>query len=165
MHRRDQVGADQAETGRYLTFTLGAEEYALPLLRVKEVIGYSEPTPIPQAPAHFRGVINLRGQVISIIDLRSKLSLETVAPRAETSIVILDLQGCLLGVVVDSVDCVLALAENEIDTQNDVGNFVNGRHVLGIAKKDDRLIILLDIRATLEVEDLETLKRQIPVAS
>lgn len=155
----DSTGAPgKPETGRYLSFTLCGEEYAIPLLHVKEVIGYTEPTPIPQAPSHFKGVINLRGQVISIVDLRLKLKLGKSEVGPESSIVILDLSPYCLGVVVDSVDCVMALNSSEIERSNDVENFVKGNHLLGIAKKDKKLILLLDIKATLEVADIKTIR-------
>lgn len=146
------------EAGRYLSFSLCGEEYAIPLLHVKEVIGYSEPTPIPHAPAHFKGVINLRGQVISIVDLRSKLKLPKMEVAPETSIVILDLAPYCLGMIVDSVDCVMPLNPSEIDASSDIESFVKGNHLLGIAKKDKKLILLLDIKATLEVGDMKFIK-------
>lgn len=151
-------GLENHEAGRYLSFTLCDEEYAIPLLHVKEVIGYSEPTPIPQAPTHFKGVINLRGQVISIVDLRSKLKLPKAEAGPETSIVILDLAPYCMGVIVDSVDCVMPLNPAEIDTSSDIESFVKGNHLLGIAKKDKKLILLLDIKATLEVGDMRFIK-------
>src|SRR4051812_20439300 len=92
---------------RQLVFSLGAESFAIPLLSVKEVIAVPEVTPIPFAPAHFKGIMNLRGQVISIIDLRAKLGIK---PRVggETSVIICDLAPICLGVIVDSIDCVVA---------------------------------------------------------
>lgn len=156
---------EAGEAGRYLSFTLCQEGYAIPLLQVKEVIGYSDPTPIPHAPSHFRGVINLRGKVISIIDLRSKLKLAKAEVASETSIVILDMEPYSLGVIVDSVDNVMALGRDEIDTSNDIESFVKSNHLLGIAKKDKKLILLLDIKSTLEVSDLKFLKTDAPAAA
>jgi len=84
---------------RYLAFSLGKEQYAIPLLQVKEVIGQTETTPMPYAPAHFKGIMNLRGQVISVIDLRLKFKMEAKESEGQTAIIILDLSPLSLGVV------------------------------------------------------------------
>src|SRR4051794_11838506 len=108
--------ARQADTSeRYLTFLLGKEQYAIPLLQVKEAIEMSEPTPIPQTPSYFKGVINLRGQVISVLDLRSKLQLEKIENGPKTAIIILDLEPSLcLGVIVDRINSVLAFHSEDV---------------------------------------------------
>lgn len=103
----------QDEVNRYLNFSLGEEEFAIPLLSVKEVIAVPETTPIPHTPPHFLGIMNLRGQVISVIDLRKKFSINTKNTE-ETSVIILDLKNHFLGVVVDSVTSVLAIKNSDI---------------------------------------------------
>lgn len=133
-----------AGTGdRYLAFSLCGEQFAIPLVDVKEVIGMTETTPVPCMPAHFKGILNLRGQIISVIDLRAKLRLKKADFGRETSIVILDMESLHLGVIVDSIDCVMAVTEENL------------------ARRDDRLTLLLDIRAALDADESKTMKNQI----
>lgn len=151
--------ARQAETSeRYLAFLLGKEQYAIPLLQVKEVIEMSEPTPVPQAPPYFKGVINLRGQVISVLDLRAKLKLPQVENGPKTAIVILDLDPSLsLGVVVDRVNSVLAFHSEDVSPAPDT--FSNKEQYLtGVARRENKMTLILDIRAALNMSDLNNLK-------
>lgn len=151
----------QADTSqRYLAFSLCEEQYAIPLLQVKEVIGMTEATPIPYTPPYFKGIINLRGQVISVIDLRSKLRLAKAEIGPETSIIILDLSPLCLGVIVDSINSVLAVTQEDLSPAPDVDSSVKEQYLTGVARKDNRLTLLLDIRSTLSVEDIQTLKNQ-----
>jgi purine-binding chemotaxis protein CheW len=150
--------ARQADTSdRYLAFSLRQEQYAIPLLQVKEVIGMTEPTPIPQTPPYFKGIINLRGQVISVIDLRSKLQLSKADDGPETSIIILDLEPLCLGVIVDSINSVLALGSDDLSPAPDTPTNKD-QYLTGVARKDNRLTLLLDIKATLNVQDLHAMK-------
>ena len=109
------------ESERFLGFSLGEEYYGIPLLKVREVIGMPEITPVPQSPKHFLGIMNLRGQVISIIDLRTKLN---VPPKkiSETAVVICDIGGAHLGIVVDSVNQVYSPNNGEITEKPDIQN-------------------------------------------
>jgi purine-binding chemotaxis protein CheW len=151
----------QTETSkRYLAFSLCEEQYAIPLLQVKEVIGMTEATPIPYTPSYFKGIINLRGQVISVIDLRSKLRLSKAEMGAETSIIILDLAPLCLGVIVDSINSVLALTDDDLSPPPDVESSIKEQYLTGVARKDGRLTLLLDIQSTLSVDDFKTLKNQ-----
>lgn len=150
---------------RYLVFSLAGEEYAVPLLEVKEVIGYVESTPIPYAPPYFKGVINLRGQVISVIDLRSKLNLTKAPASQERTIIILDLEPQCLGVIVDTVDRVIALAESDLSPVPTLEKLPPAVCLRNVARLDQRLILLLDLRASLGVEDRQALQSQIKQAS
>lgn len=145
---------------RYLVFTLVNEQYAVPLLQVKEVLGLTDTTPVPYTPSHFRGIMNLRGQVISIIDLRLKFKMGKSDFGPETAIIILDMAPLYLGVIVDSVDSVLGLTEEEISPSPDVETNVKTDYIEGVARKDKKLILLLNIEKTLNVEDLKALKVQ-----
>jgi purine-binding chemotaxis protein CheW len=148
----------QLETSeRYLAFSLKSEQYAIPLLEVKEVIGMTEATPIPGTPSYFRGIINLRGQVISVIDLRAKLQLVKPENGPETSIIILDLDQLCLGVIVDSINSVLALGPEDLSPAPD-GTDLKEQYLTGVARRDNRLTLLLDVRATLNIQDLAALK-------
>ena len=156
----DESPGKVSESQRYLVFSLSQETYAIPLLQVKEVIGYSETTPIPYAPSYFKGVINLRGQVISVMDLRTKLKLTKANFGAKTSIIILNLAPLCLGVIVDSINCVLALKPSELSPAPEVESPEREGCLTNIARKDEKLILLLDIENTLNVEDRKALKHQ-----
>ncbi len=154
--------ARQADTSnRYLAFLLGKEQYAVPLLQVKEVIQMSEPTPIPQTPSYFKGIINLRGQVISILDLRSKLQLPKIEDGPKTSIIILDLDPALcLGVIVDRINNVLAFQPEDVSPPPDTLS-ARDQYLTGIARRDNRITLILDIRAALSVQDVSAVKNSI----
>lgn len=146
------------EASRFLIFSLCSEQYAVPLLKVKEVIALTETTPVPYAPPYFKGIMNLRGQVISVIDLRTKLKMPKAEASAETAIIILDLSPLSLGVIVDSVESVLAVDLGEIQPPPEVGGGANTSYIKGVTRKDKKLILLLDIERTLSVDDLKAMK-------
>jgi len=148
------------EAQRYLAFSLCGEEYAIPLLKVKEVIALSEITPVPYTPPHFKGIMNLRGQVISVMDLRLKFRMAKPEITSETAIIILDLAPLSLGVIIDSVDSVLAVEPTEISPPPDLEVGVQKDHLTGVARKDKKLVLLLDIAKALSVEDIKILSNQ-----
>jgi len=143
---------------RFLGFSLGEEEYGIPLLKVREVIGVPEITPVPQSPKHFLGIMNLRGQVISIIDLRTKLG---IIPRkgSETAVVICDIGGSYLGVVVDSVNQVYSPAAEEISERPEVQNSKVSQFITGVYRFEKQLVLLLDIARTLDMSDQSAIAR------
>lgn len=143
---------------RYLHFTLGKGHYAMPLLCVREVIAVPEVTPIPFSPAHFLGVMNLRGQVISVIDLRTKLGI-TPDRDVETAVVICDLGGSPLGCVVDAVHSVLSPEPTELSPKPDLPASRASDAIMGVYRKDRDLVLLLDVAKSLSTEDQQTLKR------
>ena len=143
---------------RYLGFSLGEEEYAIPLLDVKEVIAIPEITPIPQTPPHFLGMMNLRGQVISVIDLRKKLSI-TPKEGTETAIIICDLESVILGIVVDSVNSVISPAQGEVSPKPTIESRVKSEYITGVFRRDDRLILFLNISGALDTADLSAASR------
>jgi purine-binding chemotaxis protein CheW len=142
---------------RYLEFCLGTEEYAIPLLMVREVISVPETTPIPKSPSHFLGIMNLRGQVISVVDMRKKLKIETKS-LLEEAVIIVDIGGINIGVVVDSINKVLAFAEDEVCIMPEVENQVNTQYILGVYKKEHSLTILLDIARVLDLQDMHAIQ-------
>lgn len=152
---------DQSEeTGqidRFLEFSLGQEDYAIPLLMVKEVISIPETTPIPKAPKHFIGLMNLRGQVISIVDLRNKLSIKPKEEVADSAVIIVDFQGINIGVIVDSINRVLAFSIGDIQEMPEVNSQVKSDYIRGVYKKEDGLTILLDLAKCLDVKDYDIL--------
>lgn len=146
-----------ATSERYLAFQLGKEQYAIPLLQVKEVIEMTEPTPMPKSPPFFKGIINLRGQVISVLDLRAKLQLQKIENGPKTAIIILDLDPELsIGVIVDRINSVQAFhGEDMSAAPNTTGG--QDRFVTAIAKRDNKMTLILDIRATLDIADQQFL--------
>lgn len=150
----------QDEVQRFLAFSLCGEEYGVPLLKVREVIALSDVTPVPYTPAHFKGIMNLRGLVISIIDLRLKFKMAKAEVTPETAIIILDLSELCLGVIVDSINSVLASNSSEISAPPDIESAVSSDYITGITRKDKKLILLLDIERALSAEDIRALRRQ-----
>lgn len=136
---------------RYLCLNLGAEEFAIPLLAVKEVIGLPEMTPIPQVSAHFSGIMNLRGQIISVMDLRVKLGIKPGA-GAETSVIILDLESQCVGVIVDQVTAVQVVTKQMIAEKPVVPQARSGDYVCGVFTRNEKLILILDIAKALSVK-------------
>jgi purine-binding chemotaxis protein CheW len=138
----------------YLRFSLHNECFAMPLLLVKEVIAYPEITAIPNTPKHFLGIMNLRGQIISIIDLRDKLNIKNDF-NPETTVIICDLKSCIIGIVVDSVDSVLNLKQSEIKETPEIQGPVSSEYINGIVNLDQRLILLIDVMKALDLKDKE----------
>jgi purine-binding chemotaxis protein CheW len=152
------------QTQRYLCFTLGKEEFALPLLTVKEVIGMPDLTPIPQMPPHFLGMMNLRGNVITVLDLRNKMSIKP-QPSDEQSVIILEIGDLHLGCVVDCVNSVLNLSEADILEKPHMENTKTSQSIVGVIKRNETLILLLDIAKALSIDEKAFLKTNPPVAA
>ena len=143
---------------RYICFNLGAEEFTIPLLSVKEVIGVPEVTPVPQTPNYFLGIMNLRGSVISIMDLRLKMGIPANTTE-ETTVIILDLGSYNLGVVVDQVNNVMVADEQNFSEKPPVTSSKIADAITGVFRKDQQLILVLDIAKALSVEDHSALAR------
>ena len=157
-------------SGKFLTFCLEEEVYGLEILKVREIIGMMNITPVPRAPTFIRGVINLRGKVIPVVDLRLKFGMETVEQTNETCIIVVQAQEVEMGVVVDSVSEVLDIAAEDVEDAPSFGVEVNTDYILGIGKSEEGIKLLLDIEgvlsnperveihsATLEGEDRATI--------
>jgi purine-binding chemotaxis protein CheW len=134
---------------QYLTFTLGQEEYGIEILKVQEIKGYSAITPIPNTPPHVRGVMNLRGTIIPVMDLRTKLGMTEAACTPFTVIVVVKVGPKTMGLVVDAVSDVLNIPRGDIQEAPDFGAQVDAGFISGMAKAGDRLIVLLDIERVL----------------
>ena len=147
--------------GKYLTFALASEEYGLEILKVREIFGYMEITAVPQTPDHVKGVINLRGQVIPVIDLRAKFGMDTTEVTEETCIIVVEIsQGTRkfdTGIVVDHVQEVLDIDGQNIEEAPQFGSNVNTDFILGMGKIEDTVKILLDIDKVLAGEDFSSL--------
>jgi purine-binding chemotaxis protein CheW len=143
--------------GKYLTFFLRGEEYGLEILKVQEIIGMMEITPVPRTPDFIRGVINLRGKVIPIIDLRLKFAMEAVGQTEQTCIIVVQARGLQMGIVVDKVSEVLDIATEDIEDAPSFGADVESDYILGIGKSEGRVKLLLDIDRVLTAEELGAL--------
>jgi purine-binding chemotaxis protein CheW len=143
---------------RFLEFSLGEEDYAIPLLTVREVISIPETTPIPKAPPHFLGIMNLRGQVISIVDLRTKLKIKHREENTEESVIIVDIDGMNLGIVVDSINKVLAFNLSDVNQVPEIESQVNAEYIDGVYRKEETLTVLLNVAKVLDLKDLSLVK-------
>lgn len=150
--------------GKYLTFALGPEEYGLEILKVREIIGYMEITAVPQTPREVKGVINLRGQVIPVVDLRAKFGMETVAVTDESCIIVVTItqagRSFSTSIVVDRVQEVLDIAAENIEDAPQFGSSVNTEFILGMGKIGESVKILLDIDRVLAGDDLSSLESE-----
>jgi purine-binding chemotaxis protein CheW len=146
---RGRTSGAAANGGKYLTFMLGREEYGLPVLKVREIIKVMDITHVPQVPAHVLGVINLRGKVIPVIDLRRKFGFPDQPHTERTCIIVaeVDLSAAIvmMGVVVDAVSEVVTVAPTEIDATPDFGGQGTIDYILGLAKVKGSVKILLDL--------------------
>jgi purine-binding chemotaxis protein CheW len=152
----DQGQRQPKQGDRFLSFSLGAEEYAIPLLVVKEVIAVPDITSVPFTPPHFLGIMNLRGQVISVIDFRAKLGIKP-QPKSETAVIICDLAPLCLGVVVDSINSVVAPTSGEVSAKPSIQSTRNTDYITGVYRRDKQLVLLVDIAKALSVEDLQAM--------
>ncbi|MDR2692667.1 MAG: chemotaxis protein CheW [Chitinispirillales bacterium] len=154
----EKKGADLA--GKYLTFKLVDEEYGLEILKVREIIGMMAITSLPRTPPFVRGVINLRGKVIPVIDLRTKFGLTAAADTAETCIIVVDVTAVVgvvqIGILVDAVSEVLDIAGGDIEEAPTFGTNVGTAFILGMAKAKGGVKILLNIEKVLSSAELES---------
>ena len=140
-----------------VTFSIGSEEFGVDILKVIEIIRTMEITKVPKAPAFVEGVINLRGLVIPIIDLRRRFGLAEKAWDSDTRIIVIEINGMSVGFVVDSVSEVLRIPANTVEPAPPVVAGVDSDYISGVGKLEDRLLILLDLDKLLSADDLESL--------
>jgi purine-binding chemotaxis protein CheW len=143
--------------GKYLTFMLDDEEYGIEILKVREIIGIMDITKVPQTPEFVEGVINLRGKVIPVIDLRSKFGLERAEYNDQTCIIVVDV-GMMMGIIVDTVQEVHDIPSNSIEPPPQLGGSVDTSFILGMGKVKEDVKILLDIDKVLTTDDLVALQ-------
>jgi purine-binding chemotaxis protein CheW len=143
----------------FLTFTLGAEEYGIDILKVQEIRGYDSVTRIANTPEFIRGVINLRGHIVPIVDLRVRFGLSEPRYDAFTVVIILNIGSRIVGVVVDSVSDVMTLRREQIRPAPEFSSTLGTEYLLGLGALDDRMIILVDIACLLESADMGLTER------
>jgi purine-binding chemotaxis protein CheW len=152
----------QDREGKYLTFNLAGEEYGIGILKVKEIIGMMAITMVPQTPAYVKGVVNLRGKVIPVVDLRLKFGLHAMDYTERTCIIVVEIAGSgrtiHMGIVVDSVSEVLNIKGGDIEDTPSFGTKLNTSYILGMAKAAGGVKILLDIDRVLSDEEFAMIR-------
>jgi len=157
------IKATTIKTGKYLTFSLDEEEYGIGILKVKEIIGMMPITSVPRTPDFVKGVINLRGKVIPVIDLRSKFKMQVIPYTERTCIIVVEIDSesgtILIGIVVDEVSEVLNIGAEQIEETPGFGTKVNTGYILGMAKIEGRVKILLNIDQVLSSEEISAMEK------
>lgn len=147
----DHVLSDARE---YLTFRLDQEEYGIDILKVQEIRGYEPPTRVANAPNFIKGVVNLRGTIVPIVDMRLKFSCSKAEYNSFTVVIILNLRQRIVGIVVDSVSDVMELPSESIKSAPDIDSVIDSAAVLGLGSLGDRMLILLDIELLMSAPDM-----------
>lgn len=155
----EKLGAISSEASmvtqrEFLTFTLGPEEYGLEILKVQEIRSYDTVTTIPNAPAFLKGVINLHGVIVPIIDMRMRFKLSEIKYNEFTVVIILNIAARVMGIVVDGVSDVISLAEAEIKPAPEFGSIFSAEYILGLGTVEQRMLILVDIERLMTQQEL-----------
>ena len=154
----DVASADvDDQTGKYLTFLLGAESYGLPIRYVTEIIGLHSITPVPDVPSYIKGIINLRGKVIPIMDVRLRFGMPERDYDARTCIIVINVNDSAVGLVVDTVSEVLDINDSQIEPPPTLGRQGAQGFMQGVGKLEDQVKLLLDAEKLLFIQDSETL--------
>ena len=143
-----------SNSGEFLTFTLGAEGYGIDILKVQEIRGYDAVTRIANAPAFIKGVINLRGVIVPIIDLRIKFRLGEPTYDQFTVVIILNIGKRVMGAVVDGVSDVIQLSSNDLHPAPEFGSILDTRYILGLGTVENRMIIVMDIEKLMTSQEM-----------
>ena len=143
-HHNSRTLAEES-SNEFLTFALGSEEYGVDILKVKEIRGYDAVTRLPDAPDYIKGVINLRGTIVPVIDMRLKFRLERPDYTALTVMIVLNVADRVVGMVVDSVSDVVRLSTEQVRAVPEIGATIDRQFLTGIGTLDERMLILLDI--------------------
>ncbi len=148
--------------GKYLTFILAGEEYGIGILKIREIIGMMPITVMPQTPLYVKGVINLRGKVIPVIDLRLKFGMAEMSYTDRTCIIVVEIHAnggqVLLGIVVDTVSEVLSIKGSDIESAHSFGSALNVNYIQGLAKISGGVKILLDIGKVMSAQEITSLQ-------
>ena len=147
------------EVLQWVTFKLETETYGINVMQVQEVLRYTEIAPVPGAPMYVLGIINLRGNVVTVIDTRSRFGLESADVTDNTRIVIIEAEKQVIGILVDSVAEVVYLRASEIDMAPNVGNDESAKFIQGVSNRDGELLILVDLNKLLSDDEWDELKQ------
>lgn len=147
------------EVLQWVTFRLDSETYGINVMQVQEVLRYTEIAPVPGAPIYVMGIINLRGNVVTVIDTRARFGLEISEITDNTRVVIIEAEKQVIGILVDSVAEVVYLKASEIDAAPNVGNDESAKFIQGVSNRDGELLILVDLNKLLSDDEWEELKQ------
>lgn len=147
-----------------ISFTVGEEEYGLELLRVKEVIRMRQLTWLPKAPSCVKGIINLRGDVIPIVDLRDRFGLEPIEQTAMTRVIVVEVEGSLVGMVVDSASQVVRVPADQFDAPPTVMGAASREFITAVGKMTDKLVIMIDVNKILSTAEMEQISGSLKAA-
>lgn len=164
MSNVSDLKASLTTAGEYLAFTLGQEEYGIDIQKVSEIRSYETPTRIANAPEYVKGVINLRGIIVPILDLRIKFNLGTPTYDQFTVVIILNIGQRVLGMVVDRVSDVTTLAQEQIKPAPEIGSALNTGYIVGLGTIDDRMLILVDINKLMSSTDMGLIESAVQAA-
>jgi len=155
--RKREQSREGQEKGKYLTFFLSQEEYGIEILQVRKIMGITSIRSVPESPHYMRGVINLRGEMIPVVDLRARFGMEPTEDTEQTCIVVVQIAGHLMGLVVDRVSEVLAMGQEDVVDAPDLGGVMDTDWILGMGKHEDRITVLLDMDAVFPAEEVSEL--------
>lgn len=158
MQATREQSSSLSHEGKYLTFVLCGEEYGIEILKVREIIGIMNITPVPQTPNYIKGVINLRGKVIPVVDLRLKFGFKEMYHTIETCIIVVEVRNKLTGVIVDTVSEVLDVSSEGLEPAPHLGEGINTEIFLGMAKIKNKVKILLDIDKVLGTKEINMIE-------
>jgi purine-binding chemotaxis protein CheW len=153
-HDREHDNRGGSRPREYLTFRLGEEEYGIDILKVQEIRGYEQPTRIANAPSFIKGVVNLRGVIVPIVDLRLKFNLGSAEYDDFTVVIILNLGARVVGIVVDSVSDVMELAPDQIRGAPEIASVVDSSFITGLGTLNDRMLILIEIERLMGASEM-----------
>lgn len=151
--------ANDAASSEYLVFSLGDEEYAVDILKVQEIRGYENVTRIANVPDFIKGVTNLRGVIVPIIDLRLKFHLDKIEYGGQTVVIVVNVDDRIVGIVVDGVSDVMSLAPDQIKPAPEFGVTLSSDYLSGIGSLEDRMLVLVDIEKLLTHEEMQLVER------
>ena len=158
--RAQTIETKKTRTGKFLTFKLSTETYAVEVLKIKEIIRMQRVTPVPHLPSYMKGIINLRGKVIPVVDLRLKFGLEAYEETERTCVVVVQIQlsednpPSPVGMIVDAVEEVMNISEDQVEDNPDLGSNLENRFIQGLAKFDDSIVTLLEIDRLIREDDV-----------
>ena len=158
VHKQERADPSAAQPVKYLSFSLGAETYALPAASVNEVLRHCEITPVPGSAEAILGIINLRGNVVTVIDTRHRFNLQSGEITDNTRVVIIETDRHVIGILVDSVAEVVYLRQSEIETAPNVGNEESANFIQGVCHKNNELLILIELNKLLTGEEWSELE-------
>lgn len=160
MQDKQEPGGSSVATGmEYLAFTLGEENYGIEILTVQEIRGYETVTKIANTPAFIKGVINLRGVIVPVVDMRIKFHLGSVEYNQFTVVIVLNVCGRVIGMVVDGVSDVIELTPEQIHPTPELGSNLDTQYIIGLGTVDERMIILVDIERLMSAKDMALIER------